>query len=141
MERFKSKEFDWKAARPSFFDGFHRSLAAYAGAGNNLILEHILDKDGCLEELGRLFEPFDVFFVGVHCPLPLLIEREKVRGDRPLGSAEQDFQTIHKGKTYDFEVDADRDANDNVGAILKAWQQRPEQSVFRSLAAAQLLVG
>jgi chloramphenicol 3-O phosphotransferase len=49
--RFRSGEFDWKAARPSFFDGFHASLAAYADAGNNLILEHILDKDQWLTEL------------------------------------------------------------------------------------------
>ncbi|KKC34838.1 chloramphenicol phosphotransferase CPT family protein [Devosia psychrophila] len=134
MDRFKSKEFDWRAARAPFFDGFHRSLAAYAGAGNNLVLEHILDKDGWLEELGRLFAPFDVFFVGVHCPLPLLIEREKARGDRPVGSAEQDYRTIHLGKSYDFEVYGDGDAELNIGAILQAWGARSGASAFSRLA-------
>ena len=128
--RFKSGEFDWKAARAPFFDGFHRSLAAYAAAGNNLVLEHILDRDGWLDELARLLAPFDVFFVGVHCPLPLLIAREQTRGDRPLGSAEQDFKTIHQGKVYDFEVDAARDADANIDLLIEAWQARTGESIL-----------
>ena len=134
MARFKAGDFDWKAARAPFFDGFHRSLAAYAAAGNNLVLEHILDTDGWLEALASLFRPFDVFFVGVHCPLPLLIERENLRGDRPAGSAEQDFHTIHLGKAYDFEVHAERDVQDNVDSIIAAWQARGKVSIFGELA-------
>lgn len=135
--RFKAGEFDWKAARPAFFDGFHRSLAAYAGAGNNLVLEHILDTDGWLDDLVRLFAPFDVFFVGIHCPLPLLIAREKARGDRPAGSAEQDFHTIHVGKSYDHEVHTDGDAQENVTRVIAAWDARSGPSVFARLAAEQ----
>lgn len=134
--RFESGEFDWKAARGPFFAGFHHSLAAYAAAGNNLVLEHILDSEGWLDDLVLLFAPFDVFFVGVYCPLPLLVERERARGDRPLGSAERDFRTIHLGKTYDFEVHAEWDEAENVGAILAAWQNRPANSVFRRLAGS-----
>jgi chloramphenicol 3-O phosphotransferase len=131
MERFRSGEFHWKAARAPFFDGFHRSLAAYAAAGNNLVIEHILDTAGWFDELAQLLAPFDVFFVGVHCPLPLLIEREQARGDRPHGSAEQDFHNIHRGMEYDMEVAGDRDASENVDAILAAWRVRQNMSVFR----------
>ncbi|KFC62884.1 Chloramphenicol 3-O phosphotransferase [Devosia sp. LC5] len=130
MARFKSREFDWKAARVPFFDGFHRSLAAYAAAGNNLVLEHILDTPGWLDDLVALFAPFDVFFVGVHCPLPLLIEREKARGDRPLGSAERDFHTIHQCMEYDFEVQTDSDAPGNVERVIAAWETRAGESFF-----------
>ena len=133
-DRFKSGEFDWKLARAPFFDGFHRSLAAYAAAGNNLVLEHILDTEGWLEALVRLLAPFDVFFVGVHCPLPLLIEREAARGDRPMGSAERDFHTIHRGMRYDFEVHMDRDAEDNARRVIDAWKHRTAPSVFSALA-------
>ena len=135
MARFKSGEFDWKAARKPFFDGFHQSLAAYAAAGNNLIIEHILDTDGWLDDLVRLFRPFDVFFVGVHCPLPLLIERETARGDRPAGSAEQDFHTVHVGKSYDFEVSSVGDPAENVELVIAAWRARTGASVFARLAS------
>lgn len=137
MARFKSGEFDWKAARAPFFDGFHRSLAAYAAAGNNLIIEHILDTDGWLDQLVDLFAPFDVFFVGVHCPLDELTRREVLRGDRPAGSAAQDFHTIHKGVDYDFEVHSDRDAAQNVARIIAAWETRTAPSVFGRLAAGR----
>lgn len=70
-ERFRSGDFRWADVRAAFFDGFHGSLKAYADAGNDLILEHILDgwMDGWLETLVGLLSGHDVFFVGVHCPL------------------------------------------------------------------------
>ncbi|UJW86329.1 chloramphenicol phosphotransferase CPT family protein [Devosia sp. SL43] len=136
-QRFKSGEFDWKAARAPFFDGFHRSLAAYVAAGNNLILEHILDTNGWLEQLVELLSPFDVFFVGVHCPLDELIRREALRGDRPVGSAARDFETIHRGLSYDFEVQSDRDAAENVAAIIDSWTSRTGDSVFARLASKE----
>jgi len=133
--RFKSGDFDWRAARKPFFDGFHRSLAAYAGAGNNLVVEHILDTEGWLTELVELFRPFDVFFVGVHAPLDVLTAREQARGDRPAGSAEQDFHTIHRGMRYDFEVQSDTGADENVTRVIAAWQARKGPSVFAEMAA------
>ncbi|QPH52518.1 chloramphenicol phosphotransferase CPT family protein [Pontivivens ytuae] len=132
-DRFRSGEFDWRAARAPFFDGFHRSLAAYAGAGNDLILEHILDTDGWLEQLSRLFAPFDVFFVGLHCPREELIRREAARGDRPAGSAARDFETVHEGKRYDLELQAIDPLADNVEALLAAWRCRSAPSAFDQL--------
>ncbi len=128
--RFRSGEFEWQDVRDQFFNGFHLSLAAYAQAGNNLILEHILDTKGWLEELVSLFSPFDVFFVGVHCPLPLLIKREQARGDREIGSAEQDFYNIHQDIHYDLEVQTDDEPDKNVQRILSAWKARQQPSVF-----------
>ena len=133
-QRFKSGQFDWKAARAPFFDGFHRSLAAYASAGNNLVLEHILDTAGWMDQLVALFAPFDVFFVGVHCPLDELIRREALRGDRPIGSAAKDFESIHQGQVYDFEVHSDRDVAENVEGIVAAWLDRPADAVFSRMA-------
>lgn len=128
--RFRSGEFDWKAARPSFFDGFHASLAAYADAGNNLILEHILDKDQWLTELRHRLAGHDVYFVGIHCALDVLIAREAARGDRPLGSAGADFQTVHAGKTYDLEIRSEDGTEGNVERILRGWRSGLRASGF-----------
>lgn len=134
--RFNSGEFDWKVARRPFFDGFHHSLAAYAAAGNNLIVTHVLDTEGWLADLVRLLAPFDVFAVGVHAPLALLIERERLRGDRQIGSAEQDFHAIHRGMRYDFEVHTDQDTEENVLRVIEAWKRRAAPSVFAAMAKA-----
>lgn len=132
MDRFRSDEFAWLDARQVIFDGFHASLAAYADAGNDLILEHILDTEGWLEMLCDLLANHDVFFVAVHCPLEMLIEREKRRGDRPTGGAKRDFETIHVGKLYDLELDTGDGVDANIDRLLAAWRSAKRSSSFHS---------
>lgn len=129
-ERFRNGDFAWADARRAFFDGFHASLAAYADAGNNLILEHILDTEGWLERLRELLQRHDVLFVAVHCPLDVLVEREKRRGDRPVGSAKRDFETVHANKFYDLELDTGDGVEANVDRILAAWRSAERSSSF-----------
>ena len=130
MERFRRKDFSWSEARNAFFDGFHASLSAYTDSGNNLIVEHILEREEWLQMLIKRFAKHDVFFVGVHCPLEFLIEREVARGDRPLGSARQDFETIHLGKVYDLDIDSTEAPNTNVTKLLEAWRLDRRSSSF-----------
>ncbi len=129
-ERFRNGDFRWSGARMAFFNGFHGSLRAYADAGNNLILEHILDTEGWLETLVDLLAEHDVMFVAVHCPLETLIERETARGDRPIGSSRQDFETIHVEKTYDIELQSDDGVDANVEKLLVAWRNGRRSSNF-----------
>ena len=134
MARFKSGEFDWAATRPAFFQGFHASLKAYADAGNHLILEHILEYPDWAGLLRDILMGHDVFFVGVHCPLPLLEARELARGDRPIGSAREDFARVHQGLTYDLEVNAEDGPEHNADLILQGWRSGKRGS---SLAGPQ----
>ena len=69
MDRIRRGDFVWSEMRPAFFDGFHRSLPALVGAGNNLIVEIIFETREWLADVVGLLAPFDVFFVGVHCDL------------------------------------------------------------------------
>lgn len=134
MERFRRGDFRWKEHRARFFDGFHRSLVAYASAGNNLLLEHILEEPGWAVELAAMFEPFDVFFVGLHCELDELVRRETLRGDRPIGSAAEDFHRIHEGQRYDLQLRSDQPVEDNAAQLISAWASRRSPSVFAELA-------
>lgn len=130
LERFRNGDFAWSDMRAAFFDGFHRSLAAYADAGNNLVLEHILDTEGWMESLQRLLRGHDVFFVAVHCPLPLLMSREAERGDRAPGSAQRDFGTIHAGRRYDLELNSEDGPHANAELLLEAWRSGRRSSDF-----------
>lgn len=129
-DRIRRKDFLWSELRKPFFDGFHASLAAYAHAGNNLIVEHILDTPEWVPDLKSLLAPFDVFFVGVHCDLQELQRRELARGDRPIGSAEQDFHTVHAGRVYDIDVNGQGDAVENAQTILDRWRSGVRHSEF-----------
>lgn len=134
-ERFRTGEFAWRDSRQAFFDGFHASLRANADAGNDLILGHILDTDGWFSDLRRLLSAHDVLFVAVHCPLDTLVERETRRGDRPIGSARKDFETIHLGKLYDLDLHDQDGVGHDVARLLAAWRSGRRRSSFHPDAA------
>lgn len=131
--RIRSGEFDWLIMREAFFLGFERSLLAYVEAGNDLIVEHIMESEAWLLRLADTLAGHDVFFVGVHCGLEELERRERERGDRPIGDARRDFHRIHSYCLYDVEVDAMRDRDINADAVIAAWRARRKPSAFERL--------
>lgn len=120
MARIHSGEIDWSAMRPAVFDGFHRCLPVLAEAGNNLIVDHIVESEKWMSDLVRLLAGFDVFFVGIHCPLSELERRERERGNRRVGEARMDYQVVHGFTEYDLEIDSTQPNQDNVDALIDA---------------------
>lgn len=109
--------------RLRFFDGFHRSIASFALAGNDLIVEHIVEEQSWADDLRALLAAFDTFWVGVHCDVETLEKREIQRGDRALGEAKFHLKT-HGYCTYDFEVRGDLDAVTSATSIAQRWAAR-----------------
>ncbi|MCA0908709.1 chloramphenicol phosphotransferase CPT family protein [Ruegeria marisrubri] len=83
-----------------------------------------------IDHLHDLFRRFDVLFAAVHCPVPELNARERLRGDRPEGSAQRDQSMIHAGRVYDIEIDSMDGIEANVQTILQAWRSDLRQSEF-----------
>lgn len=109
--------------RARFFDGFHKSIAAFADAGNNLLVEHIVEQQSWWNDLGDLLEGFDVFWVGVHAPADVLLEREKARADRTVGEAVHHLKT-HDYCAYDVEIDTAETSEGNSRKVMAAWNAR-----------------
>ena len=99
-------------------------------AGNNLIVEHIIEDESWIPRLLRLLGSLDVFFVGVRCPLHELERRERERGDRRIGEAKSDYAITHTFALYDMEVDATLPADRNVDSIIAAWKARALPNAF-----------
>ena len=135
--RILNRELNWREMRPAVFDGFHRCLPVLARAGNNLIVDHIIETEAWLSDLLSLLSGFDVFTVGVHCPLLELERRERERGDRGPGEAKADFQIVHSFIEYDFEVDSRQPNEANAAAVIDAWTSRGRQSAFDRMRARQ----
>jgi chloramphenicol 3-O phosphotransferase len=135
LDRMRAGDFDWTSMRPAFFQGFHNALPAIAAAGNNLIVEHIVETRAWMTSLLRLLGSLDVYFVGIHCPLDELERREQARGDRRIGEARNDFGTIHAFAAYDLELDSTQSADGNAAILIAAWRRRREPSAFRRMAA------
>jgi chloramphenicol 3-O phosphotransferase len=130
-DRIESGEFPWRPVqREQFFEGFHNSIPAFAAAGNNLVVEHIVETAAWMQRLLLLLEDFDVFFVGVHCPLDELERRERQRGDRRIGEARADFEVTHTFGRYDFECVMAGEADAVARRVAEAWMRRSERSAF-----------
>ncbi|MEU7855441.1 AAA family ATPase [Nonomuraea sp. NPDC049141] len=125
----------WNEMRPRFFKGFHQCLPALAGAGNDLIVEHVIEFRAWRESLSRLLADFDVFLVGVHCDLAEIDRRERERGDRRIGEGRSHVETdgIHTFGPYDYEVDtSDGISTALTRSVVTAWHSRGTQRVLRS---------
>lgn len=119
--------------RPRFFDGFQRCIAAFAAAGNDSIVDHVIEFRSWREDLSRLLRPFDVFLVGVHCSLDELARREVLRGDRWVGEGRSHVEKdgIHNFGPYDCEVETTgRDPAEAAQEVLLRWRERSSSVLF-----------
>jgi chloramphenicol 3-O phosphotransferase len=124
----------WQEMRPRFFAGFHRCLPALAAAGNDLIVEHVIEFPAWHSELAALLAHLDVFLVGVHCDLDELDRRERGRGDRRVGEGCEHVTVdrIHTFGPYDFEVDTTSGVSaDLIQTVLTAWRLRRSERALR----------
>jgi chloramphenicol 3-O phosphotransferase len=127
-QQLKSGAFSWAEIRPRVFEGFFNCLPALALAGNNLVLDYIIETQTQWDAVRQRLEGFDVFLIGVHCPLPELERREQLRGDRRIGDARRDLETVHTFTKYDFEIDSSEPAAENATRIIAAWKSRTRPS-------------
>jgi len=124
----------WEEMRPRFFDGFHRCLPALAAAGNDLIVEHIIEFASWRRQLADLLVGFDVFMVGVRCDVDEIDRRERVRGDRRAGEGREhlEIDRIHDFWAYDYEADTTAGVTPElVARVIAAWRGRGAVRVLR----------
>jgi chloramphenicol 3-O phosphotransferase len=86
--------------------GMRHAIAAMAEQGNNLIVDDVMIGEGEAQEYQLLLSKFDLRMVGLFAPLDVLEAREHARGDREIGLARWQFDLVHRGVTYDLELDA-----------------------------------
>ena len=133
--RNESAPFGWPGTmRTRFFDGFHRCIPAMAAAGNNLVVDHIIEYPEWRDQLRQLLEGLGVFLVGVHCDLDELDRREEARGDRRIGEGRTHVEAdgIHGFGAYDLEIDTTSGVSSSLAERLAgAWMARaPHGALF-----------
>lgn len=111
--------------------GFDRSIAALAAAGNNLIVDHVLERRETLDRCLWLLEDFWVLFVGVRCPAEELQRRERSR-NRMKGLASLQLPCVHAHGVYDLEVDTSlRNPVECAAEIVAALRGSPPSAFHR----------
>src|SRR5258708_1171167 len=80
-------------------------VLALAKMGHRIVIDDVSFGKQQLDEWKKTLEGFQVLWVGVNAPLPVLAQREKERGNRILGSARGQFHKVHVDASYDLEID------------------------------------
>ncbi|KFG97837.1 hypothetical protein GQ56_0108050 [Burkholderia paludis] len=109
------------------------TASTFSRHGQAVIVDHVLSTDAwhyMLEDLVDL----PAFIVGVFCSLEILIERERARGDRKVGLARSQFNSIHAHRHYDHVVDTSSSNAIDCGQSVLAWlQSRPTPTAFSKM--------
>jgi len=114
--------------------GMHQSIVALSQSGNNVIADHVLIERQWVQECARLFADLPALFVGVHCPLEVLEQRERERADRTLGQARAYLRKVHAHGTYDLDVDTSRFSPADCALQIKVrLQDGPPPQAFKVL--------
>ena len=143
---------DLEALLPAFYAALYGSIAAHSRLGLNVVAD-VGHHDGYSRPLGilpacaRLLSGLPVLFVGVRCPLDVVMARRRSSGGGYLrGTAEDRVpapvrawqEHVHAPGLYDVEVDTSTSSPeacaDLIGRALRDGTARP--TAFERLAAS-----
>ena len=93
-----------------------------------------LDRHKTFDECVALLHDYPVLFVHVTCPLEELRRREKERGDRFIGQAEEQLPQLCPQDTYDITMDTSVNSVDECGDRIIEQLNCPEKNTaFKTL--------
>jgi chloramphenicol 3-O phosphotransferase len=85
--------------------GMHRAVAGLAGAGLDVIVDHVLSEPAWCADLEQAWAGLDLLRVAVRCPIEVAEQRERERRTRTLGWARAHADVVHATLHYDLSVD------------------------------------
>ena len=90
-------------------DAWIAGIAGMVRAGANVIIDEVfLGGVDSQQRWQRHLEGVSVLWVGVRCDAAVAAEREIARGNRVTGMASSQAEVVHRGMSYDVEVDTAR---------------------------------
>ncbi|WP_371096182.1 chloramphenicol phosphotransferase CPT [Streptomyces sp. NBC_01005] len=96
-------------------------VAAMAGAGAGIIVDEVfLGGAESQQRWQKALDGLGVLWVGVRCESAVAAAREIARGDRVPGMAAAQAELVHRGVTYDLEVDTTRSEPIECARIIAA---------------------
>lgn len=102
------------------------SAASIAKAGMDLILDEVVLEKRLRQDWDATLAGLDVFAVGLHCALPELDRRELARRDRIIGQARGQYDLVHRGMTYDYQLDvtalSTAEAAEQICSAYQLWR-------------------
>jgi chloramphenicol 3-O phosphotransferase len=116
--------------------GMRRAVAAFAHAGNHVIVDDLLFRPEYLWDYADALAGLNVWLIGVRCSLDVVNARESQRPGRFPGTATSHYLEVHAhGCEYDLEVDTTATTPRACAERVIARLREPPRAL-RSLAAS-----
>ena len=126
---------------PTFYAAVYESIAAHSRHGLHVVSDfghHGAIHPGVLGDCAKRLAGLPVLFVGVHCPLDVIVKRRNEDGapDEPAPTPVRLWQEeVHKPGIYDLEVDTSlRSPQDCAEWIRRRLAEGPPGTAFQQLA-------
>src|SRR5213594_3353759 len=133
---------------PAFYAAMYESIAAHSRAGLNVVVDVGHHDAKILADSARRLAGLPVLFVGVRCPIEVVMERRNAgqpgrEGDYAVGSdatpipvpVERWQKAVHVPGIYDVEVDTSLQSPEECAAVIRRrLEEGPPPSAFRRLA-------
>ena len=134
---------------PVFYAALYDSIAAHSRAGLNVVADVGHHDPKILADSARRLAGLPVLFVGVRCPIDVVMQRRNAgqagrEGEYAIGSETEPIpapverwqREVHIPGIYDVEVDTSRQTPEQCAAAIHRWLEAgPLPSAFRRLAA------
>lgn len=89
---------------PNMKRALAKSVRALVETGHNVIVDIVFCGQKTFIELTEELEGLNLTIVKVECPLDELEKREAARGDRKIGLAKSQYESVHDGVIYDMNL-------------------------------------
>jgi len=90
----------------AFTRAWHRAVAALAHGGFNVIIDDVCFDPSFVADWRAALDGLDVLWVGVECPVDVIADRERTRGDRFIGEGPTQAPIVHAhDQPYDLVID------------------------------------
>ncbi|PQP82702.1 chemotaxis protein [Paenibacillus sp. PCH8] len=113
---------------------YYATIKLFSEMGLNVIVDTVINNDKWFNDFYDLLSDHPILFVGVHCSKEELTRREQSRGDRAIGLAHSQFDSIYAYDEYDLEVNTEElSSAEGADKILSYMKSDQEYSAFKKL--------
>jgi chloramphenicol 3-O phosphotransferase len=92
-------------ADPRLVRGFYACVSSLASHGLDLVIDHAITSEAEASMLREAVAGHDAVMVGLDCPVEVLVERERARGNRRPGMAAAQCERVHQWVQYHLRID------------------------------------
>lgn len=107
-----------------FHDHIPRVVQLLADLGHDIIVDEVIFDKASFDQYLQRLRDHTVYVVQVACNIDVLLERERLRGDRAIGLANDQFDRL-QSYAYDYDLIVDTtcvSAMDNARRIVGAFK-------------------